>query len=379
VALLSCRLWWQRIAVSVLAVPVAVLMNVLRVTVLGLLTLGDRDLAQGEAHTLIGTLLLLPGLGTFLLIVWTLKKVVDVPDEAAPRGGVFAPRVLRPAPVVLLGLLIASAVGMTWAIGEYRYHLDKLPIYAPENRTLASLPKETDRWRAVGPDRIESAEMLEELGTLNYVTRTYTEKQPPAGRGPRTIELHATYYTDQIETVPHVPERCFVGGGLQQAAESRVLPLSLDRSAWIADPNAPEGEPAVQTARTSSRWSDGRGKRVRLPRGIETVGLRTSEYVLPFHGELYAGYFFVANGSVAANATEVLAMAYDLRDDYAYFMKVQFNGFKKGSIDSPEALAEASADLLGELLPDLMLCVPDWVEVTQGRYPADRGEARASR
>lgn len=83
VALAGCRHWWQRVVLLMLAAPVAVLLNIARVSVLGLLTLADADLASGEAHTLIGTLLLIPGLGLFLLIVWALKRtIVDEPVKA---------------------------------------------------------------------------------------------------------------------------------------------------------------------------------------------------------------------------------------------------------------------------------------------------------
>ncbi|HED53414.1 MAG TPA: exosortase/archaeosortase family protein, partial [Phycisphaerales bacterium] len=66
IALLASREWWQRLALLMLSVPVALLMNIIRVAVLGLATLGNSDLAQGQAHTLIGTLLLIPGLALFL-------------------------------------------------------------------------------------------------------------------------------------------------------------------------------------------------------------------------------------------------------------------------------------------------------------------------
>ncbi len=80
VAVLACRDWWQRILLLLLAGPVAVFMNMVRVTVLGLASLGDANLAAGEAHTLIGTILLVPSLLLFLLIVWALNKVVREPD-----------------------------------------------------------------------------------------------------------------------------------------------------------------------------------------------------------------------------------------------------------------------------------------------------------
>jgi len=81
VAILACKEWWQRVLLVLLAAPVALLMNVVRVVVLGLFSLGDSDLASGDAHTLIGTFLLLPALGLFMSIVWALNKAV-VPGES---------------------------------------------------------------------------------------------------------------------------------------------------------------------------------------------------------------------------------------------------------------------------------------------------------
>ncbi|MBL8746994.1 MAG: exosortase/archaeosortase family protein [Phycisphaerae bacterium] len=83
VAFLSCRQWWQRIAVILLAVPVAVSMNVARVAVLGAATLFNTNLASGGAHTLIGTLLLVPAFFIFMGCVWLLQRL-DPERSAAP-------------------------------------------------------------------------------------------------------------------------------------------------------------------------------------------------------------------------------------------------------------------------------------------------------
>ena len=81
VAVLGCRHWWQRILLVLLAAPVALFMNIVRVAVLGLVSLGDPDLASGDAHTLIGTLLLFPSLALFLGVIWALNQAVG--DQAA--------------------------------------------------------------------------------------------------------------------------------------------------------------------------------------------------------------------------------------------------------------------------------------------------------
>lgn len=82
VSLLSLQAWWQRILLVMLAVPVALLMNIVRVAVLGVLTLVDPELAAGDAHTLIGTILLVPSLGLFMGVTWALKRVVHDPAKA---------------------------------------------------------------------------------------------------------------------------------------------------------------------------------------------------------------------------------------------------------------------------------------------------------
>ncbi|MBZ0172335.1 MAG: exosortase/archaeosortase family protein [Phycisphaerales bacterium] len=87
VALTWCRQWWQRIALFLCAGPVAVFMNMIRVAVLGLLSIWDSNLAAGQAHTMIGTLLLIPSLGLYLGIAWALNRVVadETQDGKATR------------------------------------------------------------------------------------------------------------------------------------------------------------------------------------------------------------------------------------------------------------------------------------------------------
>lgn len=92
VAFLAASEWWKRIAILATAVPVAIFMNIIRVVVLGVLTLVNPELATGEAHTLIGTLLLVPAFLLFMGFVMVFDKLF-VPEgdpETAPansKGG----------------------------------------------------------------------------------------------------------------------------------------------------------------------------------------------------------------------------------------------------------------------------------------------------
>lgn len=93
VAMWACKQWWQRVVLIMLAGPVALLINMLRVVFLGLASLWNPQFAAGDAHTFIGTLWLIPGFLLFMLLVWVLNNVVK--DESAQGGKAQRPLVLR--------------------------------------------------------------------------------------------------------------------------------------------------------------------------------------------------------------------------------------------------------------------------------------------
>lgn len=75
VAFFAGRTWWQRCAIVLMATPVALFMNIVRVAVLGGLTLYQPGLAAGDAHMVIGTILLIPAFGLFMGGAWVLRKI----------------------------------------------------------------------------------------------------------------------------------------------------------------------------------------------------------------------------------------------------------------------------------------------------------------
>ncbi len=283
-------------------------------------------------------------------------------------GSIFAP--------LLVGTIL---IGSTAGIGAYikfaDLHMQKSPIYPENNRQVSAIPTETENWIRMGSDRISSSEIIETLGTQNYVSRDYIRKDSQETKSPVVLELHAAYYTGMIDTVPHVPERCFVGGGLQQSESSRNMKLNLDTSSWRHD-NAVAPELSglagkLYTVRLSNnrKWSDAPGMRVRLPRDVTPENellMRCSEFVLGDGRKIYAGYFFIANGGTKANANEVRTLAFNLTDDYAYYLKIQVNCVTAESMDE---FVEYAGQLTSDLLGEMMRCTPDWVDVQRGDYP----------
>ncbi len=399
VALIRCRYWWQRVALVLLSIPIAVGLNVIRVAVLGIASLYDPKLATGDAHMIIGTLLLIPGFFLFLGVVWVLERVVSEDEQdAASKKKIktqAAAKVLLPWPewfsrpvawssltrasfIVPVVVLASAAAGFGAGIRLTGIYLQKLPIYAPEGRSVRAIPRVTASWEQVGEDRLEKPEILKVLGTENYITRTYKERNPADPKRPGVIELHIAYYTGMIDTVPHVPERCFVGGGLDMIQASTVVPVPLNTADWVADENVPASMKGhIFTANALDEHGN-RIRRVRLPRDPQTIAMNASRYRASKSLELTAGYFFIANGGVVPTAEQVRLLAFNLEDDYAYYMKVQVSS---QFVADAKELASLSARLLDEMLPHLMMSVPDWVEVEEGTYPTDnpRGKSAAGK
>jgi exosortase len=385
VALISSKFWWQRVAVLVLALPVAVFMNIVRVAILGIASKYSPELTKGDAHVMIGTLLLLPGLMLFLGIVWALGRVVDEPAAAIKAAGPIKVAGLikaagptrdgeswgllrTPAFIAAMCVMTLSGASMTAGIRYAGIHLKKLAIYPPENRQVASISTETPTWKQIGADKLESAEVLETLGTSNYVSRTFLKKSSEKSDKPVALDFHAAYYTGMVDTVPHVPERCFVGGGMQIGNTTKTVGLTLDASAWTPASVERASERGLFRQRVPNYAREGVGTSVILPREPGKMQLRITEFSSKNGKKLFAGYFFIANGGHVSSAEEVRLLAFDLKSDYAYYLKVQFTS---STVGSAEELAAEASSLLGELLPEIMRCVPDWVEVESGRYPAN--------
>lgn len=274
----------------------------------------------------------------------------------------MSPSLLRsPALYTVVTLLALAAAGMTAGAHYFQLYFEKKEIYPRSGLLVSSVPRETPTWAAVGADRREEADVEAVLGTKNYVSRLYELKDPPKDRTV-FIDLHIAYYTGTIGPVPHVPDRCFVGGGMQIGEVLGNLPLPLRTDGWHEVEDCPD----YLRGRLVKVRSPTSGNYATLPRDAGGLRLRTMQFLNPKGPSTYAGYFFVANGGWVCQAEQVRLLAFDLRTPYAYYMKVQFTS---SSVRSGEELARYAASMLDELFPDIMACAPDWVEVETGKYP----------
>jgi hypothetical protein len=273
-------------------------------------------------------------------------------------------------------VLFGCAAGLSAAISALKINLKKLPITVRPQ--CSSIPVQTASWKQLRQDELMKAEVLETLGTHNYLSRWYVERKPAEGKQPRAVQVHLAYYTGMVDTVPHVPDRCFVAGGADMIGGPWTTPVRLHglESQWVEDSSAAADAAKALDAKNVKIYSTRLGENsaapgnsVRLPRGIEALDMRAFEFKQPgMTAPTYAGYFFIANGGLTSLAQDVRLLAFDLKSDYAFYLKVQFMSF---DVQSQEELAQLAGSLLDELLPDIMLCVPDWTDVIRGDYPPD--------
>jgi exosortase len=97
VAFLSARPLWQKIVITVSAIPIAIFCNVMRVAGQGLLDrYWSQELAEGFAHQFVGLVMMIPAFLLILLVCWLLDHLfLDEVDEqererlrmGAGRGG----------------------------------------------------------------------------------------------------------------------------------------------------------------------------------------------------------------------------------------------------------------------------------------------------
>lgn len=377
IAFLTCSKWWQRIALVALGVPVAILVNVLRVASLGIASTINPELATGETHIYIGILWLIPAFLLYLGIVWVIQHLfvdsANIPEAkervnktvatTAPRSA--DRRWLLPS---LVGVLAAGAIAFAPAQHLMGIYLRKDLV--PLRRQLNELPMTVGRWKTFGTDEIVSEEVRREFGTDEYVTRNYAVGGDSSSG---VLQLAVSYYTGGIDAVPHIPDRCYVGGGLNKSVTSDNMVLDLDESLWWADPAYDPNDPAAGSAPYMMAQSSGLSRQVvRMPRtGSEGFRLNSAEYSRPDTPEhtLAAGYLFIANGGATPSPEGVRFLAYDRTSRFAYFCKVQFTyQHPTRSIDRRE-LAEVASEFLNGMLPDLMSCLPDWWEVQHQQWP----------
>jgi len=306
------------------------------------------------------------------------NRTAPVDARGVARRGMLEQRL---AVITAVVVVLGSAFAFDAVVNALEIRLSKESIYPAGNIRFHTLNTTVDGSRVqlerfrIDSDAVTSPEEQEELGTDNFLTRWYEALDPPfESDRPVFLQLHTAYYTGMIDAVPHVPERCMVGAGMQMSLSPRLVQVPLTFSDGIGQPGftvAGNVDEQVHGRIYSGRCTES-FQRIRLPRGVENLQMNVSAYTDHNGNRIYAGYFFISNGRIFPTAIGVRQSGITLTDKYAFYAKIQF---LSPHVESPEQLAALAGQLLDEIFPSLARRVPDWIEVREGRYPASEGPA----
>jgi len=268
--------------------------------------------------------------------------------------------------VTAILVLIGGAIGFRGIISGLEYHMMKKPVQL--RLALSGISTTLGEWEQIGDDATFSAAEIESLGTDRVLTRYYRRK---GVKGDQLLELHVAYYTGKIDSVPHVPERCWATSGLQQTISPEHLALDLgedwERSLDTVHASTGENYPFIRRTHPVT----GKQELVHMPVG--DFLMRTTEFQHEKRPEdrIVGGYFFIANGRITPSAFGVRGLAFNRTDEFAYYCKVQLNyaGTANEDREVLEDFIPIASEFLDELLPDLMAKLPDWPTV--GRLAED--------
>lgn len=365
-AYLHPRPLWHRVVLLVSTIPIAILCNLVRVTVTGFIyVLMDPRYAQGAAHDLLGLAMLPLALGLYGLLAWFMSSLfVEEGQEAGqdivvrgsgvrgqeteekPEAGSRKPEA-GPVPInaegsrkrdeervvvdgrrvrvalvgcaVILALCGAGLSATVKGLGLV-LHKDPLPLRRPFDQMDESA---LAPFRVVAKPRIEDPEVLRRLGTTDTVQWVLEDAAPDRAGTVRSISVFVTYY-GLPDRVPHVPEECYLGGGFQRLSADQV-DLALEGP----------GAPRAVAARVL----------VFGPTGVDhSMGLSNVPVL----------YLFRVNGRYAADRDEVrVALNRNLFGRHSYFSKVELSFTGDAGGPSRTDVLLAGQRLLSRLLPVL--------------------------
>ncbi|MGA2070346.1 MAG: hypothetical protein ABSG97_03280 [Sedimentisphaerales bacterium] len=120
---------------------------------------------------------------------------------------------LQPAFLICVGLLAITAGGMSVAIKAAGIYTKKEPLLL--KKSLSDLDKSNlAPYKVVTKSKIDNPDILNTLGTEDYIQWIVEDTSAPADSETRLCMLFITYYS-LPDIVPHRPEECYIGGGLQ--------------------------------------------------------------------------------------------------------------------------------------------------------------------
>ena len=270
----------------------------------------------------------------------------------------------QPAFVAAVLVLGIAAVGLNAAVNYLQLHFKKQPVEL--RRELATLPAELGPWKQVSLDQALEHEVEEQLGTKRYIFRDYVDErvidpatiesfrdksnkersdlvnQLRAAHPKAVVRLSVTYYTGLVDTVAHVPDRCYVANGYEpRPGENQFAKWPIKGA--TAEP-------------------------------IEVRFINFDDQAGRSNMTQSVAYFFHVNGHYESSPLGVRTSLANLLERHGYYAKVETMTVVKSADDS----AQVMTDFLSYAVPEIEKMLPDWDAVQRGEVGSAPAVASAA-
>jgi exosortase D (VPLPA-CTERM-specific) len=229
--------WWQRAVLFLSTIPITILMNSLRIGVIGVLVeYKGIEMAEGFLHLFEGWVIFMACVAILFAEIWLFARMsrprrrflevlrLDFPKPAPAVGP--GPGASPPRPYLAsVGCLLLAAVGTTF--------LSARSDIIPQREALVSFPMSVEDWhgRRVGLER----DIVEVLQLDDWIIADYRRTSDSA-----LVNFYVAYYDSQRKGASaHSPQSCIPGGGwrIEDFSERPIegvlaegLPLRVNRA-----------------------------------------------------------------------------------------------------------------------------------------------------
>jgi hypothetical protein len=279
--------------------------------------------------------------------------------KSSPLAAALRTSFRQPAFVAAVVVLFVAALTLNGATRYMKLYFKKEPVSL--RRELDTLPTQLGPWLQVSRDEPLDKELEDTLGTKRYIFRDYvdvrqladgeraalTKEQSTkdyqnelgrfrAAKPTAVLTAAVTYYTGMVDTVAHIPDRCYVADGFE--------PSEYTSPTWDVTPHAAPGSYASAPTRQMQ------------VRFINFEDQTPGRMAAPIN----VAYFFQCNGSYESDPINgVRFRLQNLTEKHGYYAKVELKTVMRDS----QAAQATMTDFLRSALPEIERCLPDWEAV----------------
>jgi len=203
--------YWKRVIVFLSTIPITILMNSLRIGIIGILVEHwGTGMAEGFIHFFEGWIIFIACLAILITEMWLLTKVGNKSESfrsvfALPEYKIseeatviHKTRTLTPPFFVIMALISVSLVAVNM--------LDQREEVIPERKSFVTFPLLIDDWQGKQESLLPS--ISDALAVTDYVLNDYSSGTSVP------VNFYVAYYESQRKGFsPHSPRVCIPGGG----------------------------------------------------------------------------------------------------------------------------------------------------------------------